>query len=225
VLEIGSGTGKLAADVARLVAPGGAVVGADISERLVSLARSRAAGLGLRNVTFALADAQTDEIGGGPFDAVVSQFGVMFFDQPAVAFANVARHVIGGGRLVFACWQGVEDNPWHVASALAPYQAPPPPPAPGRRLTGPFALGDRDRVAELLGSAGWEDIERTPHARTEVVGRAAIVGDDELLFLEVAPTDMAAARAAVGRHLARFERADGDLEIPIAFQIFSARRG
>jgi hypothetical protein len=149
---------------------------------------------------------------------------VMFFDQPVVAFANVGAHVRADGRLVFACWQRVNDNPWHVGPVLAPFQAPPPPPIPGRSPTGPFAFGDPALVVELLGSAGWGDVERTGYARTEVVGRTAIVGDEELIFREVAPGDLAVAREAVGRHIDRFERDDGRLEIPIAFQIFCARR-
>jgi SAM-dependent methyltransferase len=223
VLEIGSGTGKLSMAVAGRVTPGGAVVGVDISERLVELARARAAQAKLTNVAFVLADAQTDSIDGGPFDLAMSQFGVMFFDEPIAAFANIARHLDVGGRLVFACWQRVQDNPWHVGPTLAQYVTPAPPPSPGKSPTGPFSLGDPERVIELLGPAGWGDIERTAYERTEVVGSATIVGDGELLN-GVADADMADARAAVDRHVARFALANGDLEVPIAFQIFTARR-
>jgi SAM-dependent methyltransferase len=206
------------------VAPDGVVVGVDISARLVQVAEARAAPARLTNVSFVLADAQTDSIAGAPFDAATSQFGVMFFDEPVTAFANVARHVEVGGRLVFACWQRVQDNPWHIGPTLAPYLAPAPEPAPGKSATGPFSFGDPDRVRDLLTSAGWGDIERTAYERVEVVGPDAIVGDDEVTFAGVSDADMADARAALQRHLARFELDNGQLELPLAFQIFAARR-
>ena len=224
VLEVGSGGGKLSMVAAGLVAPGGAVVGVDISTRLVELARARAADAQLGNVTFVLADAQTDAIAGAPFDAAMSQFGVMFFDEPVAAFANVARHVEIGGRLVFACWQPMEDNPWFVGQVLAPYVAPGPKPAPGKSPTGPFSLGDPLRVIELLSSAGWGDVERTGHEMTELVRRDAIFDEGQLGFAGVADADLSEALGAVDRHLARFGPHDGDLAIPIAFQIFTARR-
>jgi SAM-dependent methyltransferase len=224
VLEIGSGGGGLSLAVAHRVSPAGVVVGVDISARLVRVARARAAAARLTNVSFVLADAQTDSVPGAPFDTATSQFGVMFFDEPVTAFANMGRHLDPGGRLVFACWQGVEVNPWHIGPVLAHYLAPALPPPPGKSATGPFSMGDPDRVGDILRAAGWGDIERTAHERTEVVGRDAIVGGDEVTFAGVAEADMADARAAIRRHLARFELDDGRLELPLAFQIFAARR-
>jgi len=153
VLEIGSGGGGLSTAAAARVAPDG-------GRRCGHLGapgpggRGRAATARLTNVSFVLADAQTDSIAGAPFEAATSQFGVMFFDEPVTAFANVARHLEVGGRLVFACWQRVQDNPWHIGPTLAPYLAPAPEPAPGKSATGPFSFGDPDRVRDLLTSAG-----------------------------------------------------------------------
>ncbi len=224
VLEVGSGGGRLSMAAAGLVAPGGAVVGVDISKRLVEVARARADDAQLGNVTFVVADAQTDPIAGAPFDAAASQFGVMFFDEPVAAFANVAQHLEIGGRIVFACWQRMEHNPWCVGPVLAPYLPPGPKPAPGKSPTGPFSLFDPPQVIELLSSAGWGDVERTAYEMTEVVGRDAIFDDGQLGFAGVADADRADALGAVDRHLARFGPPDGDLAIPIAFQIFTARR-
>ena len=87
---------------------------------------------------FVQLDVQTGTFDEAPFDLVASQFGVMFFDEPTAAFAAIRRTVAPGGRFVFACWQGVESNPWHVGTALRPLlPAPPVPPAgqePGRAL-------------------------------------------------------------------------------------------
>ena len=69
---------------------------------------------------------------GGPFDAAISQFGVMFFEEPVVGFANIRAHLVPGGRLVFACWQSSERNPWTFFPAVAEFVPPPPEPAPGK---------------------------------------------------------------------------------------------
>jgi protein-L-isoaspartate O-methyltransferase len=78
VLDIGCGGGLAAIEAARAVAPSGTVVGFDISTPLVDLAMSRAKEGGVLNAQFVVGDAQVDAPPGGPFDAVMSQFGVMF---------------------------------------------------------------------------------------------------------------------------------------------------
>jgi SAM-dependent methyltransferase len=97
VLEVGSGGGKAALAAAEAVGGKGAVVGADLSAPLNRLAEQRVSEAGAGNVMFCLADVQTDTVEGGPFDAAMSQFGVMFFDEPIVAFSNIHAHLE-------ACW-------------------------------------------------------------------------------------------------------------------------
>ena len=65
------------------------MIGVDISDALVRLARTRADEAGAGNVVFVVADAQTDELPGGPFDVATSKFGVMFFADPVGAFTNI----------------------------------------------------------------------------------------------------------------------------------------
>jgi SAM-dependent methyltransferase len=169
-------------------------------------------------------DAQKDDIGGAPFSVAMSQFGVMFFDEPATAFANIARHVGEGGRLVVVCWQAMDRNPWALGHAIGAYAPPPPTRAPGKSLTGPFTLGDFTRTAELLSAAGWEEPDAVPYERIVTVDRAAIFDDGQLAFNGVAAEDLPAARDAVDRHLARFLRADGQLDVPIAYFVVTARK-
>ena len=85
----------------------------------------------------------------------MSQFGVMFFDEPVVAFTNVVKHLRSGGRLGFACCQTLDRNPWFVGPVLAAFVAAPPPLAPGKSPTGPFALRNPDRVHQILQDAGF----------------------------------------------------------------------
>ena len=135
--------------------PEGRWSGSTSRDRLLQLARRRAAEAGATNARFVEVDMQTGAVGPEPFDVAVSQFGVMFFDEPLAAFAAVRRRAGAGGRLVFACWPDVERNPWHVGTALRPLLPPPPLPAPGKSPVGPFAFGDDEYVRDLLEGAGF----------------------------------------------------------------------
>ena len=222
VLDVGSGGGATTIAAGRLVGDTGAAVGADISAPLVALARRRAADAGAANVSFSVADVQHDSVGGAPFDVALSQFGVMFFDEPVTAFANIRRHLRPGGRLGFACWLPIERNPWFVGPALAGFAPPPPPPAPGKSATGPFSLADPGRVAAILGQAGWTAVEDTPHDLIAHVDRDAIVDDGQLRFLGVPAESFDAASHAVDAHLEQLRAGDGRIDAPLAFQIVTA---
>ena len=222
VLDVGSGGGKATIAAAEAVGPNGFAVGADISAPLTELATQRACEAGVDNVSFRVADLQLDAIAGGPFDVAMSQFGVMFFDDPVAAFANIRAQLDAGGRLTFACWQTMDRNPWHISTALAGFVPPPPPPEPGKSPTGPFALGDADRTREILELAGFTDVHRSPQALTPEMPHDAVVDDAQLAFLGVPADRMAAAKTAVAAHLAQFESAPGLAKFPLAFQFFSA---
>jgi SAM-dependent methyltransferase len=222
VLDIGSGGGVTTLAAGRLVGDGGAVVGADISALLVELARARAVDQRAANVSFRVADVQHDTVPGTPFDAAISQFGVMFFDEPVTAFANVRRQLVPGGRVGFACWQPIEKNPWFVGPALAGYVPTPTPPAPGKSPTGPFSLSDPERVIDVLTASGWSDVAPDPRELLVEVDREAIVDDGQLTFLGVPDASFEMARQAVEQHLARLEGGDGRIQAPLAFQIFTA---
>jgi SAM-dependent methyltransferase len=224
VLDVGSGGGTSSLAAAPLVGSDGAVVGADISEQLVQFARRRAAEAGLANVTFEMADMQTDHVGGALFTVAMSQFGVMFFDEPWAAFANLLHHLEDGGRLGFACWQSAARNPWHIQHAIKPYLPPPPPPAPGKSAGGPFSLGDAIKTAELLSSSGWAHVECFPYDVTVNVGSDAIVDAGQPAFMGVPDNQLAEAQAAVQRHLAQFDQGDGRYRVPLAYQIFTASK-
>jgi ubiquinone/menaquinone biosynthesis C-methylase UbiE len=110
VLDVGCGTGATTLAAAARVAPGGHAVGVDLSPPMLSLARDRAGRQGIENVSFVEDDAQIADFQPGEFDAAVSRFGVMFFADPAAAFANIRGAMRTGGRLAFACWQDLAHN-------------------------------------------------------------------------------------------------------------------
>jgi SAM-dependent methyltransferase len=221
VLDVGTGGGVAALAAARIVGDG-EVVGVDLSEPLIELARARAQAQTVSNASFAVADAQLATVAGGPFDVAISQFGVMFFDEPGTAFANIREQLVSGGRLGFACWRAPDLNPWFPGPALAGIAPPPPPPAPGKTAAGPFSLSDAQQTAALLEGSGWREISSTAHEVTVTVELDTIIDHDGLRFLGVPEDSLTAAWEAIKRQLAPLTRDDGQIDAPLAFQIHTA---
>jgi SAM-dependent methyltransferase len=162
VIDIGCGCGATVLELARRVTPGGTVLGADISLPMLARATERVARAGLTNVELIVADAQTHAFPPAATDLLFSRFGVMFFADPAAAFANLRLAMREGGRLAFVCWRPMAENTWFsvpldAARALLPPQPPPDPQAPG-----PFAFAEPGRIRDILGAAGWSEIDITP---------------------------------------------------------------
>ncbi|UMA63359.1 methyltransferase domain-containing protein [Roseivivax marinus] len=135
---------------AEAAGPNGAVLGLDLSEPLLELARAQ----GGEGIEYLRADAQVADLGEGRFDTVLSRFGVMFFDNPVAAFSNLARSLVPGGRMIFATWAEADANPWFGAPRRAAVArlgavAPSDPDAPG-----PMAFRNPDRVLGILNRSG-----------------------------------------------------------------------
>jgi SAM-dependent methyltransferase len=224
IADIGAGGGRSAFAAAQAVGPEGAVVGIDISEGLLRLAGERKASNGAGNVTFVLADAQTDPFPGAPFDAAMSQFGVMFFDDPVAAFSNIGAQLRPGGRLAFACWEPLEANRWFFLDAVREFVPPAPPPEPGHVPTGPFSLADTDATSALLERAGFTEVRYVQHKLDADAPEDTVLDDLQLSAMGVPPERMPEAMAAARDYLSQF-RIDGELHrFPLAFLIFTAYR-
>jgi len=165
VLDIGCGCGQTTLELAQQVGASGQVLGADISRPMLAVARARPLPAG-GSISFQELDAQTADLaaaaGVASFDAAFSRFGVMFFGDPAAAFANIRRALRPGGRLAFVCWRSLAENDWmrkplEAAKPLLPPQPPPDPNAPG-----PFAFADAQRVTALLSKAGFASVTLRP---------------------------------------------------------------
>ena len=156
VLDVGCGNGAVSLEAARAVGRNGQVTGLDLSAPMLGVARRRAEEKGL-DVSFLQDDAQTasfDQV----FDVVVSRFGVMFFDDPESAFANLAKATRQGGRLCFVCWQEMFANEWIAVPAMAMVAHVGIPELPEPGAPGPFALADAQETKGLLESSGWSEV-------------------------------------------------------------------
>jgi SAM-dependent methyltransferase len=157
VVEIGCGGGGFTIEIGNAVGPEGTVLGLDISDELVTLAKARAVALSVGNVDFETGDAQTAMPAGIPYDRLISRFGVMFFFDPAAAMANLHAMIRPGGRLDFAVWAPAAVNPQFAvtaAAASAHLEIEKPDP----RAPGPLAFCEPDYVRELLEGGGFRDV-------------------------------------------------------------------
>lgn len=179
VLDVGCGSGATTLEAARRAGPSGSALGVDVSEPLLALARERAAGAGLRNVAFVLADAQTEPFSRRAYDLLVSRLGVMFFDDPVAAFCNLRQALRPGGRLCFVCWAPLSLNPWFelpLAAGVRLLGEPDPQPP---RAPGPMAFSDQRYVRDILVRAGFGRVE-VAEARLILHGHATV--EEEAAF-------------------------------------------
>ena len=158
VLEIGCGTGALTLPLAQAVGPRGRVVAVDISEPMLDAARRRVGESGAPNVTLFLGDAQGFAFQPASFDVATSRMGVMFFADPVAAFRNIGGALKPGGRLVFACWAPLAENPhWLISYDIALRHLGPPVSADDHE-PGPLAFGDPKYISRVLAAAGFTDV-------------------------------------------------------------------
>ncbi|RFB78952.1 class I SAM-dependent methyltransferase [Methylovirgula sp. 4M-Z18] len=225
VLDIGCGCGATTLALAELVAPGGSVLGVDISEPMLARARQRTpAGV---PADYALADATVHAFDPGRFDLLVSRFGVMFFAEPALSFANMRRALRPAARIVFACWRQPRENPWMMVPLQAVYAHVPKLPQLGPEDPGPFSFATEERVRRILGEAGFSDITMEPHdvSLDLAIGRGLDAATDSALEIGPAsraleghgPDVRAAAKASVREALAPFVRGE---TVPLAGAIW-----
>jgi SAM-dependent methyltransferase len=160
IIDVGCGCGATTTALAQKVGPTGHVFGVDISAPMLARARQIApAGL---PVDFVLADATVYPFDPASFDLLVSRFGVMFFAEPALSFANLRKALRPSGRLAFACWREPRDNPWLLAPLQAAYKHVPKLPQLGPEDPGPFSFAAEQRVHRVLGEAGFAGIAMEP---------------------------------------------------------------
>jgi SAM-dependent methyltransferase len=170
LLELAAGTGIATAHLVKAL-PGCAITATDLNAAMVAWASAKVPG-----PIWAEADAQSLGFPDGSFDAVVSQFGVMFFPDKPAAFAETARVLNPGGRMVFSVWDVVESSPFPAAmvDSLNALMVD----APSFIVRVPHGYADPARIAVDLRAGGLEpeSIDRlvlrgsAPSARTLAEG-------------------------------------------------------
>lgn len=151
VLDIACGTGVLARKAQSRTGPNGRVVGVDPAPGMLAVAREIEPG-----IEWILCGAEALELDDETFDCVISQFGMMFFQDRQKSVGEMFRVLQPGGSLAIAIWNTVEQNPAyadfiallqeHVGTAAAD------------ALRLPYSLGNSAEVAALLSAGGFTSI-------------------------------------------------------------------
>ncbi|WP_374590774.1 class I SAM-dependent methyltransferase [Aquabacterium sp.] len=231
VVDVGCGCGDTSIELARSVAPAGRVLGVDVSQPMLQVAKARAELAGLAHLSFSEADASDAELP-ADVDLLFSRFGVMFFAEPAVAFGHLRRALRSGGRCVFVCWRAPRDNNWVMTPLSAARQALGITPAPtDPHAPGPFSFADENRLRSILSDAGFSQIEvqrfdapvylgASPRLAAE---NAVRVGPTGRLVREVGEHCLPEVRDAVERALAACAPSGGRVELGGSTWLVSAR--
>jgi ubiquinone/menaquinone biosynthesis C-methylase UbiE len=153
IVDIGCGCGTSTIALARQTGRTGHVTGVDISQPMLARARERApADLPLQ---FMHSDATVFPFSPGSTDLLFSRFGVMFFANPTLSFANMRTALRHEGRLIFASWREPRLNPWMILPLQEAYRHVPRLPEVGPEDPGPFSFARAERVQRILSQAGY----------------------------------------------------------------------
>ena len=157
IADVGCGGGGTTREIARRAPAGTIVHGFDISRPLIEFARGHIAP-GDRAVSFEIANVATAAPPSDRYDRLASRFGIMFFDDPYAAFANLIEWLTPGGQFVFAVWDRPAENRWFttvrdvVAEILDL-------PTLDADAPGPFRYGVADTLLTVLDRAGFRELE------------------------------------------------------------------
>jgi SAM-dependent methyltransferase len=215
-LDIGCGCGATTLEIAARVGDHGHALGVDVSEPMLARARQRApAGA---PATFIAADATVYPFEPGAADLLFSRFGVMFFADPALSFANMRKGMRPGGRVAFACWREPRKNPWLMLPLQEAYKYAPRLPELGPEDPGAFSFASEQRVHRLLTEAGFSSVNMRPvdlfldlavgRGLDAAVEGALEIGPASRALEGQSPETKAAAAAAIRAALAPFQKGE-----------------
>ena len=221
VLELAAGPGDTGLLAAELIEPGGMLICSDASDAMLSMSRSRAERMGIRNVEFRRLELEWIDLPTADVDAVLCRWGVMLSLDPGAALTECRRVLRPGGRLALAVWDQPSVNPWATIPGRVLVERgvaqPPDPDAPGM-----FALAAPGRLEGMLQDAGFVDVQvegiELPRVYESVDGFVEATLDLSSQFAEVFTALSDDERAAVLREIGvlaePFTAADGSITLP-----------
>jgi ubiquinone/menaquinone biosynthesis C-methylase UbiE len=166
VLDVGCGTGALTLAAADRVGPDGSVVGLDANPEMLAVARRKRSA-----VEWLEGRAEALPLPDASFDAVVSQFALMFFDDRARALREAVRVLRPDGRLAVAVCDAVENSPGYAAFAALLDRLFGT--AIGDAFRAPFVLGNAEQLLAITRDAGIADARVGRHTGTVRFGSVA----------------------------------------------------
>jgi SAM-dependent methyltransferase len=229
VLELAAGLGETGFLAAEMGAPVGGVITSDQADAMLEGARKRAAALGLTNVEFQVLNAEWIDLPVASVDVVLCRWGYMLMADPLAALVETRRVLRPGGHLALAAWDAVEHNPWALLPAVELLERGlSEPSVPGS--PGPFALGDRGRLTELVEAAGFGEAwvkgldltQRQPSFDEfwETTLDLSRMFHDAVLARPAA--EIADIKVSLEARLEPFTMRDGSLEIPMRTLVAAA---
>jgi SAM-dependent methyltransferase len=229
VVDFACGTGEPSLTLARLL-PKGRVLGIDIAEPMIEIARRRARRLRIRNAVFRQGDIARYRHRGAPVEAAVSRFGLMFVDDVSAALQCMRVTLGRGGSIALAAWGPAAENPGSVIRAEASRPFVPQPPPDPERSPHPLRFGRRGLLPRLVREAGFRDVT------LEAVRLWAIYPDLEIavtsqietamidLYARLSPLDRKRLTQRLRRGLVRFREEDGVIRVPSLAWVVSGKK-
>lgn len=158
ILDIASGTGEPAIPAAQRVGETGFVIGTDLADDMLDIARDKAAQQNVSNIEFRCVDGESLDFEPESFHATTIRWGLMFMPEPENILGQVHRVMKDDARIAVACWAQPERNPFftHAMMTLMKHMEVPQPP-PGS--PGVFAFADPNRLTQTLMDSGFKNVE------------------------------------------------------------------
>ena len=234
VVDIGCGCGATTIAAAERVGPDGSVLGIDVSAAM--LIRANELAPQEAPVSLVQGDAMVHHFKAASSDLMISRLGVMYFADPVRGFLNIRNALRSEGRVAFAAWRELRDNPWALEPLQAVYDHVPK--LPGLRPHAPddFAFASRDWLEHVLNEAGLRRIrlERCDLMLDMSGGESGVQGLDGAVATAFAmgpalravggqPAEaVMAAAEAVSRVLSRYARDGSAVMVPGSVWIVTA---
>jgi SAM-dependent methyltransferase len=221
ILELAGGTGDSGFIAARRLGNEGKLIETDFSSEMSEAARRNGERLGISNVEYRVLDAENMDLEGDSVDGVICRWGYMLMADPAAALRETRRVLRDGSRLAFAVWRTPDLNMWAAIPGMTVVQrGHMPPPEPG--APGIFALGEGDRVRELVTGAGFAKHELTElpfdfrYADEEDYWDALVrlAGPLAVVINGLEEDERQATRDAIAQQTEQFRQPDGSYVIP-----------